>query len=222
MASTKNESEIKAEATQYTKWIYNISELVSLINEYKAKGENYSFDFKNEKFYSLLDDEESCYRKITGLTKDEYEAKQERLYREQLKRDAEEKQKAIENIPNWIEEGKKYIYPQRYKKWAECVELRAEDIYNGKDINCALAIMELLDKGVSFQDAYEVVKEQNHTGTSYSIVMSVITNFSKKGPEFYRFADKEPTPATERFLEKIVKENEQFAKELESSGGYKD
>lgn len=217
MSTTKNESEIKAEAIQYTKWIYNMDELVSLINEYKENGENYSFDFRNKKFYSLLDDEESCYKKVTGLTKDEYEAEQKRLHREQLKRDAEEKQKAIDNIPNWIEKGKRFMYPQRYKKWAECVELRAEDIYHGKDVDCAITIMELLDKDTPFQEAYDVVKSQNHTGTSYSIVMSLITTFSKKGPAFYRFADKEPTPATERFLEKIEKENKQFAEELESS-----
>lgn len=210
----KNENEIKAEAIPYEKWIYDIDELVSLINEFKEKGENYSFDFKDKKFYSLLDDEESCYKKVSGLTKDEYVEEQKRLRKQKERRDAEEKQRAIENIPNWIEKGKKFIFPQRYKKWADCVEFRVDDIYNGLDLDCALEVMKLLDEGVDFQQVYEVVKEQNHTGQSYSIVMSMITNFSKKGPEFYRFVDKEPTPATERFLEKVEKENEQFAQEL--------
>lgn len=214
MLDAKNENEIKAEAKPYEKWIYNIDELVSLINEYREKGENCFFEFKNEKFYSLLDNEESCYKKLTGMTKDEYVEKQERLRKEQERRDEEEKQRAIKNIPNWIEKGKKYIYPQRYKKWTECVEYRAEDIYHGMDLNCALEIMDHLDKGVPFQQVYDIMKEQNHTGLSYSTVMSMITNFSKKGPEFYRFVDREPTPATEKFLEKVEKENEQFAQEL--------
>lgn len=214
MIDTENESEIKAEAIPYEKWIYDIDELVGLIDEYKAKGENYSFDFRNKKFYSLLDDEESCFKKLTGLTKDEYIEKQLKIQEANSKQDAINKQRAIENIPNWIEAGKKFIYPQRYKKWAENVEFRAEDIYNGKEIDCALEIMELLDKGVSFQEAYDKIKDQNHTGQSYSLVMSMITNFSKSGPEFYRFVDKEPTPATEKFLEKLEKENEQFEKEL--------
>lgn len=216
MLQAENEDEIKAEAIPYEKWIYNIDELISLIDKYKEKGENYWFEFKKEKFYSLLDDEESCYKKITGLTKDEYYEKQQKLEYERLRREAEEKQKAIENIPNWTKAGQKFIYPQKYKKWANNVEFRAEDIYNGKDIDCALEIMELLDNDVSFQEAYDKIKDQNHTGTSYSLVMSMITNFSKKGPEFYRFVDKEPTPATEKFLEKIEKENEQFAQEINS------
>lgn len=217
MADLKNENEIKSSAVKYEKWIYNIDELVSLVSEYKEKGENIEFDFKNEKFYSLLDNEDSCYKKVTGLSKSKYIERQKKLHEEQLKRDEEEKQKAIENIPKFIEEGKKLIYPQRYKKWADCVEIRVEDIYHGKDLECALDVMKLLNSGATYQQAYDLVKEQNHSGTSYSMVMSMITNFSKRGPAFYRFVDKEPSPATEKFLRKVETENEQFEQELESS-----
>lgn len=216
MLNEKNESEIKEDAILYDKWIYNINELIDLVYEYKERGENYSFDFKNKKFYSLLDDVDSCYIKVTGLTKDEYIKKQERIQQRKLEEDAIEREIAIKNIPNLIEKGKKFIYPQRYKKWADCVEIRVEDIYHGKDIECAISVMSLLDKGTSFQEIYDTIKEQGHTGTSYSSLMSMITNFSKKGPEFYRFVDKEPTQATEKFLEKIENENKQFAQELKS------
>lgn len=216
MLDTENENNIKAEAIPYTKWIYNITELINLIDEYKEKGENYSFDFKDKKFYSLLDDEDSCYKKVTGMTKDEYLIEQERLEEKRLRVEEYRRQEAIKNIPNWVEKGKKFIYPQKHKKWADYIEIRAEDRYHGVDIDCALIVMDLLDKGVSFQEVFDTIKDQNHSGNSYSIVMSMITHFSKKGPEFYRFVDKTITPATENMLAKIENENKQFAEELNS------
>lgn len=213
----KEIEEIKSKAIKYDKHIRNINILLGAISYHKELGENYSFDYNNETFYSLLDDADSVYIRLTGVTRDEYEewAHQEKLKKEELK-----KEETRKKIPEYIKQGGKYIYPQRYKKWEEYIEIRVEDSYYGKDIEEALQCMELLETGESFQDVYDVIKSFNQDGQRYSIVMSMLTIFSKSGTEFYRFVDREPSNATIKFLEKIEKENEQFIKELVDSGIY--
>lgn len=122
------------------------------------------------------------------------------------------------NISNWIERGKKLIYPQREEDWVEYVKTDAKGLYHGNTVVQTLEIMKLLDKGASFQEVHDVIDSQNHSGGSYAVVMASIMEYSKRGPEYYRYVDKEPTPATQKYLEKIEKENKQFEQELAQSG----
>lgn len=122
------------------------------------------------------------------------------------------------NISNWTERGKKLIYPQREEDWANSVKANGVGLYDGAPVNDALDAMELLDKGASFQEVHDLIDSQDHSGGSYAVTMALIMEFSKRGPEYYRHIDKELTPATQKYLEKIEKENKQFEQELAQSG----
>ena len=130
------------------------------------------------------------------------------------KRAAEEK-KAEEKIPEWIERGKKFIYPQQEEMWKYCVDVRAHDLYHGNDLENALDIMECLDNGGTIEEANKILDDENHSGTSYGITLSIVLSFSKRGPEFYRAVRGENISERQmKELEKIEKENADYEREL--------
>jgi hypothetical protein len=107
MAYTASEIEkIKAEARKYEGWVHSIDKMIEVLEEKKAQGENCYYDFNGHKCYSLLDDQDSCYVKITGKTKEKYDADRKKWHEEYEIREAEEKEKANNSVPAWIEEGK--------------------------------------------------------------------------------------------------------------------
>lgn len=120
-----------------------------------------------------------------------------------------------ESIPHWIKQGEKLIYPQRSQKWQDCVKIRANDLFNGTDLDCALEIMKLLEKGDTLEHARDLLKKQNHSSLRYARVVSLVTNFSKRGTEFYKFINKKLSPAEEIVIMKLEQENAEFAKESE-------
>lgn len=93
--------------------------------------------------------------------------------------------KELETIYSWIERGQALIFPERYEDWEQCVQDSAKQLYHGLDLEAALEIMEVLDKGDSIEEAKKILDDQNHSGMSESIVRSIIFHFSSKGPEFY-------------------------------------
>lgn len=219
MAYTQSEIEkIKAEAKEYTGYVYNIDGMVKKFAECKARGENVFYNFNGHKCYSLLDNEDSCYKKITGYTKSEYDEAQKKWHEEYTKREAEEKKKAQDKIPGWTAEGKKYIYAEKADKWNECVKIRAGDLYHGADLENALEVMKHLDKGGDLAEAKRMIDEQGHSGASYGIVMSILVSFSKRGPELYRFMEKDHlSPQNEEYLKKVEEENRQFEQNQKAS-----
>ncbi len=128
--------------------------------------------------------------------------------------DYKETLEAIEKVPAWIEKGEKLIFPQRAGKWEECVAKRATALYKGLELNNALEIMETLANGGTVEQAKEILDKANHSGTSYTITMGIIANFSKRGPEFYREVEHENPD----WLQKIERENQTFEKELSGGG----
>ena len=63
----------------------------------------------------------------------------------------EEENKIIENelnntdskISEWLNNGKSLMFPERFEEWESCVEARANGMYNGKDLDIALEIIEI-------------------------------------------------------------------------------
>jgi len=219
MAYTQEQIEkIESEAVESKKWVGNIDEMVNLLNYYKSLNLNYYYNFNGHKCYALLDNEDSCYQKITGKTKAEYDEAQRKWHEEYERREAEEKKKADESIPGWIEEGKGMIYPQRHGEWEKCVKIRAGDLYHGLDLVGALEVMKHLDNGGSLEDAKKIIDNQNHSGASYGMVMSMLVTFSKRGPELYRYMENNLSPETEKFLKKIEAENAQYESENTPAG----
>ena len=60
----------------------------------------------------------------------------------------EKKMEALSKVPKYIEEGKKYIYPQRFDEWSKSVDGFVRfNIYFGKNVEISLSLMKLLDEG---------------------------------------------------------------------------
>ena len=142
-----------------------------------------------------------------GLKAVEDEEKSIQHSEEYANRDFEETKQAMKKIPEWVERGKNLIYPEKYDQWVECVCYRASDLYHGSDLVNAIEVMEALDKGLSLKEVEKVI-DDGHSGASFGMLVKIVTNFSKRGPEFlkntgYAVGDAE----WERLIAKIEKEN---------------
>ena len=180
--------------------VHDLDDAVKLLGDYKAQKKNVYYEFNGHKLYSMLDDVDSCYQKVVGMSKKDFEARQARLYKEMEEKRAAEEKKAEEKIP---------------ELWKYCVDVRAHDLYHGNDLENALDIMECLDNGGTIEEANKILDDENHSGTSYGITLSIVLSFSKRGPEFYRAvrgADISERQMKE--LEKIEKENADYEREL--------
>ncbi len=169
--------------------ILNLDQAYQVLQKAKQNGENIYINFNGHKLYSLLDDEDMCYIKVTGLSKQEFDNRQKE-YKKRLTEIIEsETLQAKSKIPDWIKKGQALIYPQMFDRWETCVSVRAKDIYHGTELDNALEIMSILDR-VEGQEGLDQAKQAldnaNHSGTSYQITTSIVLDFSKRGPEFYR------------------------------------
>ena len=182
----------------------NLESVVYTLLAAKERGESVYCFFNNHRLDSDTVSMDSAYMTVMGVTKAEYDVEMQKILREKEL----EKQNAKANIPNWIEEGKKIIYPERYEEWEECVGIRASDIYHGRELDNALEIMMALEEDASMEEVKEIFDKQNHSGASAGIVRSIVFSFSNKGPEFWEATN----------YGEISKENKQIleAKKLEN------
>lgn len=108
-----NEELIKATATEYQGWTSTLKEAVRVLLKAKIFGENIYIDFNGHRLYSLLDDENSCFMKVLGKSKQQREEDRIKWLENYEKEQEENKKQAERKIPAWIERGNKLIYPQR-------------------------------------------------------------------------------------------------------------
>jgi len=162
-----------------------LDECVNSLLKFQQRGESVVVDFNGHKLYSCDVTMDGAYQEVLGMTKAEHDRKREEWRKEYQEREAREKAEAEAKIPDWIEKGKAYIYPERVGKWKECVEARAGDLYHGMDLDSALALMEKLESGATMEEVKEMFDEQGHSGASAGMVRSILFHFAKRGPEFY-------------------------------------
>lgn len=162
-----------------------LEECVNSLLKFQQRGESVVVEFNGHKLYSADISMDGAYQEVLGMTKAEHEQKMEEWHKEYQEREAREKAEAKAKIPDWIEKGKAFIYPERIGKWINCVEARAGDLYHGMDLDSALALMEKLESGATMEEVKEMFDEQGHSGASAGMVRSILFHFAKRGPEFY-------------------------------------
>ena len=76
--------------------------------------------------------------------------------------------------------------------------------------------MKILNSSGNFEEAKSLIDGFDHSGASYGMTMSIIIEFSKKGPDFYEFMEPEDSndPKTKEYLDKIRNENQKYEEEL--------
>lgn len=92
-----------------------------------------------------------------------------------------------QNINDWIERGKKIIYPENLENWTSCVKNRAQDTYHGSDLETALQVMEALDNKEDMFEIEESLNRVNFSSNAHFLILKIILSFSKHGPEFMEF-----------------------------------
>ena len=198
---------------------YNIGtfdDAIDLLIKFREKGEIVSCYFNGHYLSSEEITVDSAYKSVFGLTKEEFLNARKEYLDEEFRKMKLEKKQSKGKIPEWIHKGKNLIYPQKIDDWKRCVDIRSKDIYHGKDLDHALEIMTALEEGKPFDEVNQIVNSQHHSGMSYRIVMSIVTSFSKVGPEFYEAIDKNITPERKEYLNNQKELNKQYALELQN------
>ena len=182
----------------------SLEDVVSVLLDAKARGESVYCEFEGHKLHSDNITMDSAFLEVTGLDKEDYDREQSKIKR------------AKENIPVWIKEGEALIFPERHKKWKECVKARAADIYHGQDLD----IMKALDDGASIEEAQDIFNHQSHSSVTDSFVRNMIFSFSSRGPEFWEAtAYGEISPENRELLEAKKQENEELMNSKKSRKG---
>jgi len=71
----------------------------------------------------------------------------------------------------------------------KCISSANGDYY-GLEIRNALEIMKMIEDGIPFGDIKLKIKQQGHSGMTYSKMMNIILYYAKRGPAFYNFMNK--------------------------------
>lgn len=115
----------------------------------------------------------------------------------------------------FVEEGKKYVYPERYELWKFLTSVISPLQYS--------VIEEALNemKNIEELGAFEATKKVDDAGL---LCLEIVLNFSKKGPEFfeyfkgilkkYKIVNRDSSYITGKGLEKQVANNVNKLKEL--------
>ena len=154
---------------------------------FKERGELVYGEFNGQKLYSDIDDVDSAYKKITGKTKSEFDAER----KAENDRYKEEQKKHKEAIPElakeWIEKGNAILDEQYHEKWAKCVPIRLDDLYQGMELGATLDIVKELNAGCELDKAKEIIEAQGHSGMSFGLVCSMVKSFCNRGSEFVAY-----------------------------------
>ena len=95
----------------------SLEEAVNILLKEKAKGRHVYCEFNGHILHSDNITIDAAYLEVIGCTKKEFEKRQQAWRKSLRDRQDENRRKAIANIPEWIERGKKLIYPERYDEW---------------------------------------------------------------------------------------------------------
>lgn len=148
------------------------------------------FNFNSK--YILLEDEniseDDVYLFILGKTKDEYESylKNRAEVYDREEREFKQKIPVLKQKYSQME-----LVEEKYKeKWIEIVDLSLKSIYRDFLIESVIEILEMSNRGASFEEIKEKFYNQGHSGHSYSLVRLMFRDLSDRGLAFYAWSKK--------------------------------
>ena len=160
----------------------NIDDAIVYLTKAQLRDENIFINFNGHKIYSADVTIDGVYKEVLGMTREEYK-EQERKWREEWEeQEHREKAEAQAKIPTWIEEGKKYIPESHWEEWEKCVNIRANDLYHGMELDNLLEVLQAIESGnaKTKEDVEGILNDQNHSGASYGMMKSMLKTFSEK------------------------------------------
>ena len=161
----------------------------TLLKESDECGESCFGTFNGQLLLST-DTMDEAYKKVTGLTKSEFDER-DRKEREEYKRWEEE---FLASVPSKTEEYKNaargVIIEEQYDYWDKIVPICLKDLYHGMELDATLEICRIMrDESDSIEERIEKAKEvfdnQGHSGMSAGLVLSMIRTFCHDGMAVY-------------------------------------
>lgn len=210
------------------RFIETLDGAAKFLAEAKENGQNIIYEFNGHALYSEFDTPDTCYLKVCGMTVEETRIANQKRREEYQKINAKKTEEAIAKLPELKERGEKLIYPEKKESWNNCIEARAEELRRVEtraggledelDLDKALEVMEALEQGKSLEESSEIARSGGHSGVSWSTMMSIVTAFSKQGPDFYRANNEKITPKIEEYLQKLERENKLYEELSKETG----
>jgi hypothetical protein len=179
--------------TEIWEYVADLSDVVILLQEYKEKGKLAKFYFNGHWLYSDTVTMDSAYLEVTGRTKAEHERYIQEQNKILLQKFGDEKRRAKENIPIWIEQGHKVFPKDKWQKWDEIVPIRASDLYNGMELDCVLEVQEIINKSKFnvFEEVKKCMERQGHSGMSRYLMCAMIREFCTNGDKIVCYLEEE-------------------------------
>ena len=159
-----------------------IKEAIEELKERAKDGNTYCGRFNAWTFTSDMSVDDA-YMMVIGKTYLQRQKEQEEWIEDLKRREEEHNAKIPELTKEWIEEGHKVLSEDKWQMWDECVPVRLSDLYNGMELGQCLNIIRTV-KEKTIADDIEVMRNQGHSGMSWSLMKSMIKAFCDCGDEF--------------------------------------
>ena len=155
---------------------------------FKKRGELVYGEFNGHKLYSDVDDLDSAFKKVTDMTKAEFDAEREKEHFEYGERKRKHKEAIPELTKEWVEKGNEILAEKYHETWAKCVPIRLSGLYEGMELGATLEIVKELNAGCELEVAKGIIEGQGHSGMSFGLVCSMVKSFCDRGSEFASYA----------------------------------
>lgn len=161
------------------------------MREYKKRtGEDCFVKFNDVTLYSYYS-KSSCYKKVTGKSKNEWD----RYCKSELRKIKNRERNFKSLIPKLKREYRKkargIIAEEYLEVWDSAVPIRLKDLYHGWDLKCMLELVQVLNREGSEEERFKACKEllgkQDHSGCSYHFVASSLQSIHKDGVKFVEY-----------------------------------
>ncbi len=164
-----------------------ITDAVQELNQFAANGVLAFGSFNGQNLYSDVDDIESAYLKVTGITKTAWDKADQKRRETYQKREAQHLAAIPRLTKKWMKEGLEVLDVNYHNTWAVMVPIRLNDLYKGMELGATLEVVKALNNYCTLQEAKDIIEAQGHSGMSYSLVCSLVRSLCDRGEEFVGF-----------------------------------
>lgn len=162
-----------------------LEECINELLSYKEKGVLVCAEFndgtKRVTLYSDTVTVDSAYLEITGKTKSEFD-KERKEWKEAYNKQKREYLDKIPELTNyWIAKGKEVLNEDKWELWSQIVHVRLADyLYGGSELDNSLEVLNILNNNGTLEEAKEKLESQGHSGTSFDIVLSIVSDLYER------------------------------------------
>lgn len=202
--------QIMNEAKKLDCKVSDLKEAYEILKEHKYKDENVYIEFNKHKLYSLLDDLDSCYVKVTGYTKKVFDEMLQEELKNLYEQDIDNAIKEKEQERNQLLDNSGSA--QQVKLITDKIDLLNKSKGLNKDIvsgffwashitkinneldvliaNQALDIINVIKDG-NFEQGNAMLNLQDHSGCTYTIIRNILKKYATKGKDFVNYLENE-------------------------------